>query len=360
MDEIGQLRDAADLLLKRSQDASVAELASAVEKMTGVLRLSSDLEKSAVELRNLSLEESKLKYEVETEEKRASSDRLKDVVTLLTPMVSIIALLVTIIFQSWQFVQSEKDKNAAAEDALWTDAVKTVSQSSQLSPGVITLNPFLKSQKYHQLSRDLAVQLLANSSDTLFFTDLFGAALVPVGWSNLDQVVKLDRALAARAQPLFGRTYDAKTRRNDLRKLDSREIAIYNYAVYALPVISAQVAGVLKTPRPQGALLDLAAGRFQYSDWKGVDLSGADIHGTEFWWVDLDGANLDGITAFDQAYFTNVAWWQARKIGPALRHYLETTPASKYNPKTLYGAKFQTVSPEEYAAAVKRLDSRPQ
>ncbi|MBZ5555560.1 MAG: hypothetical protein LAO21_22870 [Acidobacteriia bacterium] len=51
MDQMEQLRAAASSLLNKAQDASVPELASAVEKATGVLRLSSDMEKAQAELR---------------------------------------------------------------------------------------------------------------------------------------------------------------------------------------------------------------------------------------------------------------------------------------------------------------------
>jgi hypothetical protein len=125
-DQMEQLRAAASLLLNKAQDATVSELASAVEKATGVLRLSSELE---------------------TSPGRERSERRKEYAALLVPVITIISLAATLLVQSWQFSRSEKDKSDEALDARWEDAVKTISQSSKLPPAAIALYPFLSSPR---------------------------------------------------------------------------------------------------------------------------------------------------------------------------------------------------------------------
>jgi Pentapeptide repeats (8 copies) len=354
MDQKQALHKSVDLLLDKAQGATVSELASAVEKATGAMKLSSDLEKSQAELRKLALEETKLGYENATAEKRQRSESLKDYVALLAPFVTVLTLAATLIVGGWEFRQTEKDKAAAAEDAQWADAIKVISQSSKLSPGVIALNPFLKSPRYATLARETAVQLLANSSDRALFTDLYGAAFVPVGWDNLAQVIRLDKALKARGSPLWEKTYDRTTDTNDPKKLTPEEKEIVEYVNVALSEICSQVGSVLKG-RPSGTALDLSGARFWSCDWSGADLSGANIDGLELASVDLRGASLGYIVHFENTYFYNVPWWEAKNISPKLLEYLEHDPDCEYKESKTYGPRGDKVSQQQYAAAMARL-----
>jgi hypothetical protein len=329
VDEMDALKAAANSLLKKAQGGTVPDLASAVEKATGVFRLSADLEKSKAEVGKLALEESKLQYEIDTAPKRERSERIEEYVTLITPVVTIMTLAATLLVQGMQFSQSEKDKREATEDAQWDSALKLIAQSGKVSPTVIALNPFLNSPKYRGLARETAIQLLANSSDPVFFTDLFSAAFVPIGWSDLNQVAMLDRALAARANPLYIKIYDEKRDVEDLTKLTPEEKEAYQYVTDIIPKVSAQVASVLKAPRTSNSGLDLSATRFKSADWGGVDLSGANrlrgygSDGTRCGLrarrVDLKGANLETtffraqhpvVRQFEGAIFPHVACGQ--------------------------------------------------
>lgn len=355
MDGMETLQKSASLLLEKAQNATVAELASAVEHAAGALRLSMDFEKSQAELRNLALEESKLRYENNSAQRREHSERLKEYVALITPGVAIVTLAATLLVQSLQFRQSEKDKAEAVEDGLWADSVKTISQDTKLSPSVVALNPFLKSARYRERARNLAVQLLANGTDDVRFADLFGAAFVPVNWDNLDEVLKLDKALNARETPLLDKTWNSKTETNDYSKVSIEEKKIMDYADNALKKICSQSASVLRTSRPSGQRLDLSTGRFYDCDWSGADLSGANIERIVMSHVDLKDADLSDITEFEGAYFFEVAWWDARKISPKLLEYLEKDEDSKYREGAKYGHKDELFTPQQYTAAVHRL-----
>jgi hypothetical protein len=264
-----------------------------------------------------------------------------------------------VVLQSWQFNQSEKDKNQAAEDARWEDAVKTISQSAKLSPAAISLGPFLRSPKYRDAAKSLVVQLLSNTTDRTFYSSLFGAAFVPVGWNNVDDVLKLDRAIKVRSDPLLDKTYDPKRDINDPGRLSPGEREVYNYANYVMADIASQVGSVLKAPRPKAATLNLSATAFHSADWSGADLRGSDITNISLAWVDLEAANLNSIAQFDGAYFYHVAWWTAKTIDPRLLRYLQADPTSMFRQGAVYGPKHVKFTRRQYEVALARLKGSP-
>ncbi|MBZ5558687.1 MAG: pentapeptide repeat-containing protein [Acidobacteriia bacterium] len=354
MDEIDQLRQASALLLEKARDAGVSDLAVAIQRAAEVQKLSADLERSRVEMRKLELEQQKLEVDNAAVAKREKSERTKDYVAIMTPVVTIVALTATLSFQAFQFVESEKAKRDASEAAQWADAVKTISESSKLSPGVIALNPFLKSAKYGDEARATAVQLLANTSDTIFFNDLYGAAFVPIDWRNLSQVVRLDQALNARGGPIWTKSWDAQKQVNDVSRLDETERALLDHLDDVLPKLSSQVASLLKGPRPANAAApDLSATYFKFSDWEGVDLRGANIESARWAFVNMKGANLDRITNFEGVDFFHVAWWEvARLSAPLLAHLEQKLPCE---PGAEYGRDHAKFTPGDCARALERL-----
>ncbi|MGB7623844.1 MAG: hypothetical protein WBN92_15975, partial [Terriglobia bacterium] len=241
----------------------------------------------------------------------------------------------------------------AALDAQWEQTVKTISETSKLPPGIIALHPFLNSPKYADRARLTAVQLLANSTDPVFFNDLFGAAFVPVDWNNLDFVLKLDRALGTKGGPLVNKSWDPKTQTNDRRRLSPQEGMLLDYFTSVATKISAQVGSVLKTPRPGASPVDLSATYFKNAEWRGVDLSGDNIENMWLAWLSLKDANLDKITQFRGAVFYHVAWWEAKSVSPELLEYLATNYACQ--PGAEYGPEGEKFTSQQYAAALERL-----
>jgi Pentapeptide repeats (8 copies) len=311
------------------------------------------MEKTRSELVKLTTEISKLQHENETAVRRAGSERMRDYVALLTPLVTIIVLAATLVAQNWQFLRSERDKREEAMDAQWQDAVKTISASGALSPGVIALQPFLRSTKYGDQAREAAVNLLANSSNPSFFSSLFGTALAPVTWSNLDRVVRLDRALVARANPLWAKTANVEKETVDTTRLSPEELDIYRYVDGALPVISSQVGSVLKTPRPDGVPADLSGTLFRSSDWQGIDLSGVNLENAELTWTSLQNAEMAGLTRFSGAILYRTAWWEAKSINRPLLEYLMVR--SPFKPGAAYGPRNVVIQQPDYDKAIQRL-----
>ena len=219
-------------------------------------------------------------------------------IALLTPLVTIITLAATLIAQNWQFLRSESDKREDAQDAQWQDAIKQISSSGALSPAVVTLQPFLQSTKYGEQDRDIAVNLLANSSDSTFFTSLFGSALTPVTSSlNVNRMVNLDRALRPRLDPLFSKSWDEKIQTNVVRRLSQKETTTYDYGLAVMPVIASQIAGALRT-RSTALPMDLSGTYLYDADLGKIDFSGVDLTSVEMTGCDLKDAELKGATQF--------------------------------------------------------------
>jgi hypothetical protein len=304
----------------------------------------------------LNTEISKLQHENETAVKRASSERTRDYVTLLTPLVTIIVLAATLVAQNWQFLRSERDKREEAMDAQWQDAVKTISASGALSPGVIALQPFLRSTKYGDQAREAALNLLVNSSDRSFFVSLFGTALAPVTWANLDRILRFDRALTARAYPVWNKAFNPEKETWDTTGLSKTELETYNYVEGAFPVLASQVGSVLKTPRRDGAHADLSATFFKYGGWQGINLGGVNLENARLHWTDLQGAELEGLTQFAGAELYQTAWWEAKSINRPLLEYLKAQSAFK--PGSHYGPRNVIVQQPEYDKALQRLMSQ--
>jgi hypothetical protein len=359
VDQVEQLQRAATSLLEKAQQsATVSDLAVAVDKATGVLRLCSELEASRAQARKVALEERKLQHENDTASTRGRFERIKEYVSLSTPIVAIVTLTATLSFQSWQFLQSEKDKAAEAEEAQWRDAYRSVSQSAGINPAIVPLKRFLKSPKYGNLAKETAVQLLAYTTDITFFREVFGMAFVPLGWQDLDYIVRMDRAVAERERPLVEKAWDGKNA--DERRLEpTKERPVYDYVQNVMPQFCEHVGYLLKESRKDHERLDLSATAFQLCDWRGADLSNSNIKNIWLSHVDLKGANLDGISQFDGAIFWRVAWWEASRMSPALRKYLEMNYEARYDPANRdaqYGPKNETFSPKQYADALRRLE----
>ena len=353
--EMEKVREAASALLDKSGSApTLAETASAVEKAATALKLTVEVGKTRTEAAKANEEIFKLKYENQTAPKRARTERIRD---FLAPAATIIVLGATLIAQNWQFLRSERAKREDALDVQWHDAVKMISESDRaLSPGVVALQPFLSSKKYGEQARDVAANLLSNSSDPVFFTSLFGIALTPVTWNNVERQVRLNRALAARVTPVWNKSWVAEKKANDDTRLTKEELATQYYAIQALRQVTSQIGALLKTQRIPGTGIDLSATVIENGDWKNVNLDGVNLENAWFDSTDLDGAQLEGVSEFHGIYFYGTTWWKVKTINRPLLDYLKT----KYplEPNQPYGPRGETQSQESYDVAIRHLTSQ--
>jgi hypothetical protein len=352
-EQMQQVRAAASTLLDKVEGASsLTDMATAVEKAAEALKLAAEMDKTRTELAKVNQEISKLKYENETASKRERSEQRRNLVTVLTPSVTVITAAVAFL----QFLKSENDKREEALDSQWREAEKTILQSEKLLPGAYELQPFLNSRKYGDEARRFAVMLLSKHSDLSLFRDLFNAAFAPVNWSNMGRVVDLDRALFQNVNPVLIKTWDATKKQNDTTQLTEDERLTFNYFQQVMPAITGQIGGALKTPRPPREQIDLSSTYFSTGDWKGIDFDGANLTGVVFNFMDLQDAELKEVTQFNGAGFFGTPWWKVKSINKALLDYLRDRFA--FSPGQRYGPRQELPSQGEYDAAISRLTSQ--
>ena len=329
---IGKLEE----LVEKTDKFSAAELAQALQQVIQAFKSLSEVQKSQAEIRKLQADEKKVNYDLEHAARQERSESRQRYVTLLTPLATTLILGMTLLTQSYQFAKSEHDKQDAAEDAQWSDAVKTISQSAKLSPVAVTLNPFLKSRRYADVARKAAIQALIKTRDPAVFADLFRGAFVPVNWANFDSVLQLDRALGPRLEELYGKISDMKKHKiaarqplpsDDLLLLTPDERQDYDYNSVVIREISVAVLPLLKASRPQEQTVDLRSARFHNCDWSGVNLYGANIENINVQYANLRGADLGGVTSFGGAYLYGTNWWDAKRIShELLEHLIANSP----------------------------------
>lgn len=362
-EQLRQVRSAALTLLNKAQTASSAtDMATAVEKAAAALKLATEIGKAHADLTKVNEEITSLKRANRLAPKRERSERIRDYVAAFAPLVAIVTLAATLFAQSWQFLRSERSKRQDALDARWQDAVKTISASGALSPAIVSLQPFLRSPEYAAQARDVAVNLLASASDQTFFTTLFGPAFVPISWNNVDDVIRLDRALGARVSPMLSKSWDGK--KNDMSRLTGDEVASFNYIWGVIPTLTAQIGSVLKTPRPLGTQVDLSATLLKDTDWQGVNLDGVNLEGAAFGWMNVRNVDLTKVTKFNAASFYGTAWWEVKAINRPLFEYLKAGfPYSKDMYSYASGEEPPGLRPDAfnqaaYDAGIARLESQ--
>lgn len=362
-DQLRRVRAAALALLGKAETAANAtDMATAVEKAAAALKLATEIETADAAFAKVNEEVVSLKRANKLAPKRERSERIRDYVAALAPLIAVITLAATLFAQSWQFLRSERSKREDALNARWQDAVKMISTSGALSPAIVSLQPFLRSPEYAAQAREVAINLLTNTSDQTFFTTLFGPAFAPISWNNVDGVIRLDRALAARASPLIAKSWDGKT--NDMSRLSADEIASYNYIEAVIPTITAQIGNVLKTPRPPGTQVDLSATFLKNGDWQGVNLDSVNFESANLSWINVRNVDLTNVTKFTAAGFYGTAWWEAKAINSSLLAYLTASyPYSKANypfapGQEPSGLRSDAFNQEAYDAAIARLTSQ--
>jgi Pentapeptide repeats (8 copies) len=353
MDELDQVKAIAGSLIEKAKLENSSDSVAILEKAMAALKTVSETEKVRAEAKKLLLEEKKLAYDIELAPKRDKSEARKASISLLTPIITTAILALTLILQTYQFTHSEKNKREAAEDAQWSDAVKALSQSSNLSQPAVILSPFLKSRRYADLAKQTALQLLTKTGDSQVFKDLFRSTFEPVDWRNLPKILDVDRSMSSKFNELATLTWDPVKEINDLTKLKPEDKERYGQLIDAIIFVSSSVAPLLQAARPQGEVLDLRSTLIENSDWKGVDLSGANLDYSSIIRVNLQGASLREIKQFDGSIFYQTAWWEAVSISPPLLDYL--IQKWLYNPKQKYGSNSRLVPQQEYDVAISRL-----
>src|SRR5580704_8487773 len=83
-----------------------------IQKAAELLKLASEIDSQRAEARKLAAEEQKISNDLKRSEQISQHEHFKDYIALLAPLFTTVVLAGTLVQQSYQFVQSEKTKQA--------------------------------------------------------------------------------------------------------------------------------------------------------------------------------------------------------------------------------------------------------
>jgi hypothetical protein len=92
MSELEQIRKMAKELAEKAEQATSAELALALEKVTQAFKAPSEVEKSQAEIRKLTIDEQKARYDLDHASKQERMEARQRYITILTPIATTLVL----------------------------------------------------------------------------------------------------------------------------------------------------------------------------------------------------------------------------------------------------------------------------
>jgi len=332
---------------------SSATTPEAIEAAGRIMAQVIEIEKHAAEIDKVHSESKKLEWDMSTENRRTRSGERKHLATLLAPLLTTIVLAGTLVLQTYQAVTSERDKQVeqarqrdAAEDIRWADTIKLLSGEIRgISPGALSLINFFASPRYADLARQTAVNVLLQTKDFQQFKQLFNAAYPNLSWSNLNGVLALDRQLVSRNSEV---TVKANRPGAILTQDEQAAFSLYSDS---LDYLCAQIAAVLRSPRPPGFQLDMSYVAVGVCDMSQANFSYANLNGFNPTAIILRGADFAGATGYETAAWADNVWWHADKIDKDMLAYLVKN--EPFDPKRNYWSV--KVSQQDYDAEVHRL-----
>ncbi len=270
----------------------------------------------------------------------------------IVPFLSIVGVAFSFLYNNYQAERKAAQQRMADEQKRFHDAVLLLQRTEHISPATALLSTFTI-PPFAELARQTGATLLLNTKSFDSFTDLFNAFVEPVSHSNLKQVVELLRSVHVTVGPLLTKADNDP----DRKTFTPEQIQDYDRLVAERTFLGTKVAMILRQPRLSQDPIDLNNLGFDGVDLTGADLRNAYIAPAVWNMVNLDGADLRGITSFQNGYFYNTAWWHAAHIDKAFLNYL----AEKFPFKPdQYSNTPQTISAEDYSAGLARLQALAQ
>jgi Trypsin-like peptidase domain/Pentapeptide repeats (8 copies) len=216
------------------------------------------------------------------------------------------------------------------------------------------------------------IPLLVRAQPFEAFATLFNSALEPVSWMNAQTIFDLNRELTSLIDPLDKKMWSTESGTWDRGKLSSTESVTYDLLSDKLNFLIRKTEPLLRR-RPPEVALDLHWMSLWNIDLRDADLTGANLNDANlsdadmrnirlnratlneamFYRVDLQGADLTGISSYRDSKFTATAWWLASRVDQDLLAYLsEHFP---FDPAAPYSRR---ATRDEFRGGVARLQSR--
>ncbi|MGA1984095.1 MAG: hypothetical protein ABSG84_16720 [Acidobacteriaceae bacterium] len=342
--ESDQLRAAAQKLLATGSTADAMQAAELLDKA------------SEIDARDAATLASKAQVANLQQPAESVSKQLID----LTPFLSFVILALTFIFNGYQARAADREKREEAirqsqadEEKRFTDAITLIQKTEQFSPAAALLSTF-STGPYATLARQAGVNLLLHTRSFDNFRDLFNSFIEPVTRENLNQVLDLLRTVSITVGPLLSKAWVNNA--TDLTSLTPAEVASYNLLVQERIFLGTKVAVILRQPRASLDPIDLSDIGFDATDLTGADLR-ASIAPATWNWVNLDGADLRGMTGFQNSWFYTTAWWHASHIDEPFLSLL----AERFGFKEGQASNTpQGISAEDYRVNLERLKAQAQ
>jgi hypothetical protein len=305
-----QLRERARKLLASGSSTDASQAAEMLDKASQIDARDAATQKAAAEL--------KLERPPET--------GWRPFVVELTPFLSFVIVALTFAFNSYQTRVADQEKRVEAlrqreadEQRRFTDAITLIQKSEDFSPAAALLSTF-STGPYAELARQTGATVLLHTKSFDDFCDLFNSFVEPISGKNLNRVLDLMRSVNITAGPLLNKAWvDGK---EDYSSFSAQEKETYDLLVNERTFLGSKVASILRQPRESLDPIDLNNLGFDNTDLNGADLRNAYIASAVWNLVNLDGADLRGITSFQNGWFYNSAWWHASHIDKPFLDYL--------------------------------------
>lgn len=312
---------------------------------------------------------------------------------LSTTQATVALALVTLLFQIIQYAYTAHQGRKADESKQWKDALKDVTFTGDPKAVGAALNveTFLRSPEYNARAKAVIAGLLPYVTDVNAFDHLFDSLLQQTSWA--DDSIQLyataksvSVAYATQADAIYAPDHKAsippalwgrfhQELSNELMDLADKsefspEVAEAKRREWEIDTITSGLVSFWrkqgtrprwgKSTEPmdlQGVILrydgdapvDLSKLDFRDAYFKGAylhnaslagaqlqnavldaaDMEHTDLAGTRLDGAKVEGANLGSVTSFNGSVWTNVNWWMAARLSPALCEYL-----SRYPPAT--------------------------
>lgn len=259
---------------------------------------------------------------------------------ILTPILPVIAILLTagtLVFQIVQFSKTSEAQRDSAEDTQWHESMKSVATQPASAALVAAFNmqSFLDSPRYGEQARSILSTLLPDIEDSSGFDVVFFNLRRTTDEKRQDELVGIARIVAAKDLDIFNAENHGptKTFQGFVRdpttfyqnEQDSPKLRLALARSWEIDSIS-QGLSYLWLPNtatfkgsPSGRNL---AGIILESNFAGVNFSSANLNSASFWGATINGADFSGISTFDKSEWQDTRWWNAGKMSCGLAQYL--------------------------------------
>lgn len=251
--------------------------------------------------------------------------------------INLLPLLVTagtLIFAIYQFRENSRLQERSIEETRWVDFAKQLSNQKILGDNLAfptTLRYFLKSERYGNQARDIALTVLPNFVDASIFKLLFTDVYSTTASGSFDDILRLSRNLTKTYNYYMLQLQREKKSMNDTayqykegaKTLYERDSVAQIEQDKEQTIVSEAIIDFIKKNRSHfDSMLELNGATLYNITFSSVDLSTANLKDVIIEYCDVSSVDFGQVTSFSNSAWDNTAWWRANKISDSLSKYL--------------------------------------